>query len=132
MFKRVLSKYLLVWLVFVCVLAFYWPTLFGAEAFNPFFIKDPDSRKNLMSGMIAATMLAVGSLLPYDEVKAVAKRWHKTLPGATIRYISTPLSAFCVAKAPRLPALRWRDAFRRDGVERPDADRAATSAIPSA
>ncbi|MBR5758156.1 MAG: bile acid:sodium symporter family protein [Thermoguttaceae bacterium] len=102
MFKRILSKYLLIWLTFVCVLAFYWPALFGENAFNPFFIKDPEARKNLMSGMIAATMLAVGSLLPYDEVKAVAKRWHKTIMGTAIQYISMPLLAFCVAKALRL------------------------------
>ena len=102
MFKRILSKYLLLWLVLVCALAFYWEQLFGADVFNPFFIKDKDLRGDVMSGMIAVTMLAVGSLLPYEEVKAVAKRWYTTLEGTAIQYISMPLLAYCVASALRL------------------------------
>lgn len=98
MFKRLLSKYLLVWLVLTCLVAAFWGDWFGADAFNPFFIKDGTIRKRFMSGMIALTMLAVGSLLPYDEVKAVAKRWYQTLTGTAIQYISMPLLAFCIAK----------------------------------
>lgn len=98
MFKRLLSKYLLVWLVLVCLLAAYWERLFGPDSFNPFYIKEQSVRSNWMSAMIATTMLAVGSLLPYDEVKAVAKSWYKTLGGTAIQYISMPTLAFCIAK----------------------------------
>jgi len=51
-----------------------------------------------MSATISLTMLAVGSLLPFEEVKAVAKRWYKTLGGTFVQYLSMPLLAFCVAK----------------------------------
>ncbi|MBQ9874389.1 MAG: bile acid:sodium symporter family protein [Thermoguttaceae bacterium] len=98
MFKRILSKYLLIWLVLVCALAFFWSDLFGEETLNPFFIQDKNLRNNFMSGLIATTMLAVGSLLPYDEVRAVLKRWPKTLGGTAIQYASMPLLAFLVSK----------------------------------
>ncbi len=98
MFRRILSKYLLIWLTLTCILSGCWDKLFGAEAFNPFFIKDAALRNAWMSIMIATTMLAVGSLLPYDEVKAVAKRWYKTLGGTAIQYIAMPTLAYCLAK----------------------------------
>lgn len=102
MFRRVLSKYLLIWLTLTCALAAMWPKIFGADAFNPFYIKDAAMRNDLMSVLIATTMLAVGSLLPYDEVKAVAKRWYKTLGGTAVQYIAMPTLAFILAKLFRL------------------------------
>ena len=98
MFKKILTKYLLIWLVLVCLLAFFWSNIFGADFFNPFFLKDEKARGNLMSATISLTMLAVGSLLPFEEVKAVAKRWYKTLGGTCVQYLSMPLLAWGVAK----------------------------------
>ena len=94
MFKRILSKYLLLWLVLVCVLGFSWKTLFGESAPNPFGLD-----ANQMATLISVTMLAVGSLLPPDEVKGVVKNWPKILGGTFVQYVSMPLLAFCVAKA---------------------------------
>ncbi len=94
MFKRILSKYLLLWLVLVCVLGFFWKRLFGASAPDPFTLNG-----NQMATLISLTMLAVGSLLPPDEVKGVAKNWPKILGGTFVQYVSMPLLAFCVAKA---------------------------------
>ena len=68
MFKRILSKYLLLWLVLVCILGFYWTTLFGEEVLNPFKLSGDG-----MAWLISLTMLAVGSLLPPEEVRGVAK-----------------------------------------------------------
>lgn len=92
MFKRILSKYLLLWLVLFCVLGVYWSPLTRAS-FNPFSLNGSQ-----MAALIALTMLAVGSLLPYDEVKAVAKAWPRILGGTCVQYVSMPLLAFCVAK----------------------------------
>ncbi|MCF0234950.1 MAG: bile acid:sodium symporter family protein [Thermoguttaceae bacterium] len=97
MFKRILSKYLLIWLVLVCVLAYFWPNIFGKESLNPFSLN-----ANCMSGLISITMLAVGSLLPYEEVQQVARRWPKTIGGTCVQYIAMPTLAFCVAKLFRL------------------------------
>lgn len=91
--KRLLAKYLLLWLVATCVVAYFWPSLAGKDAANPFLLT-----ANGMSALIFVTMTAVGSLLPFDEVKAVAKRWPKTLGGTAIQYISMPTLAFCAAK----------------------------------
>lgn len=91
--KRLLAKYLLLWLVATCVVAYFWPTLFGKDAANPFLLT-----ANGMSTLIFVTMTAVGSLLPFEEVKAVAKRWPKTLGGTAVQYLSMPTLAFCAAK----------------------------------
>ncbi len=93
-FKRVLSKYLLIWLVLACFLGFFWNDLMGFDKVNPFVLT-----ANGTAILISVTMLAVGSLLPYEEVKEVAKRWPKVLGGTCIQYISMPTIAFCVAKA---------------------------------
>ena len=93
MFKRILSKYLLLWLVLVCILGFYWTTLFGEKVLNPFKLSGDG-----MAWLISLTMLAVGSLLPPEEVRGVAKNWSKVLGGTCVQYISMPLLAFCSAK----------------------------------
>ena len=67
--RKYLSKYLLIWLVLFCGLAFYWNRLFPVGTFDPFMIKSFFSQV-----LIAVTMLAIGSLLPIDEVKNVGKR----------------------------------------------------------
>ena len=98
MFKKILTNYLLIWLTLACALGCYWNKIFGENAFNPFHIQNSTISANLMSSLIALTMLAVGSLLPAKEVKEVAKRWYKTLAGTAVQYVSMPLLAYCVAK----------------------------------
>ena len=92
--RHYLAKYLLVWLSLVCLLAFYWPRLFGAgpETFDPFIVS-----KMTMQIWIAVTMLAIGSLLPIEEVRQVARRWTKILDGTCIQYISMPFLAWFFA-----------------------------------
>lgn len=110
--KRLLAKYLLLWLVATCVVAYFWPTLFGKDAPNPFLLT-----ANGMSTLIFVTMTAVGSLLPFEEVKAVAKRWPKTLGGRRFsisqcrrwRFARRSCSAW---RAERSSARSWPDAFR--------------------
>lgn len=91
--RKYLSKYLLIWLVLVCVLAFYWNRLFVQISFDPFLLGSAFSQ-----GLIAVTMLAIGSLLPIDEVKMVGRRWPTILYGSAVQYISMPLLAFVMAK----------------------------------
>ena len=92
-FKTILSRFLLFWLCLACVVAFFWAPTFGDDVFNPFLLN-----ANQMATLIAVTMLAVGSLLPYDEVKSVAKQWPKILGGTCVQYLAMPTLAFCVAK----------------------------------
>ncbi len=86
-----LSKFLLIWLCLTCLLAFGWPQLFGAQALDPFAVS-----KLFMQCLIAVTMLAIGSLLPLDEVKMVALRWKSVLGGTCVQYLSMPLLAWLV------------------------------------
>lgn len=86
-----LSKFLLIWLCLVCLLAYSWPQLFGTQTFDPF-----DVSKQFMQTLIATTMLAIGSLLPLDEVKMVARRWKSVLSGTVVQYLSMPLLAWLV------------------------------------
>ncbi|MEE8450780.1 MAG: bile acid:sodium symporter family protein [Thermoguttaceae bacterium] len=44
--------------------------------------------------LFAVTMLAVGSLLPKDEILQVARRWPTVLGGTVIQYASMPLLAY--------------------------------------
>ena len=84
-----LSKFLLIWLCLTCLLAYGWSQLFGAQTFDPF-----DVSKLFMQCLIAVTMLAIGSLLPMDEVKMVARRWKSVLGGTCVQYLSMPLLAW--------------------------------------
>ncbi|MDO5580366.1 MAG: bile acid:sodium symporter family protein [Planctomycetia bacterium] len=91
-FRNCLSKYLLIWLSIVCLFAFFWGDLFGAKTRDPFLIPTI-----AMQSLIAITMLAIGSLLPLDEVRNVGKRWPLVLWGTFIQYLSMPLLAWFVA-----------------------------------
>ena len=95
-FKQVLSKYLLIWLSLICIIAYKWDWVSSLchISFNPFLIS-----KEGLNGLIAVTMLAIGSLLPMEEVKMVIQRWPKILGGTTIQFLSMPLAAWFIAKA---------------------------------
>ena len=94
MFRKILTKYLLVWLTLACVLAFFWPRLpLSDRLVDPFLLP-----KYFMQGLIAVAMLVIGSLLPIEEIKQVARHWPKVLGGTAAQFITMPLLAFLAAK----------------------------------
>ncbi len=98
MFRKILTKYLLIWLTLACVLAYFW-TQFGLP-FDPFVLPAIDChwfKVSMAEIYIAVTMLMIGSLLPIDELKAVAKNWQQVVGGTCVQYVSMPLLAFLSA-----------------------------------
>lgn len=85
-FRVVLERYLLAWLVLLCGLAYAWPWWFGAKAADPFAESKPS-----LPYLIMVTMFAIGSLLPLDEIRQVARRWPTVLAGTGVQYLSMPL-----------------------------------------
>ncbi|WP_460165860.1 bile acid:sodium symporter family protein [Thermostilla marina] len=92
--RSVLEKGLLVWLVLLCLTAFVWPNLIGTTTFDPFV-----QGKTSLPYWIAVTMLAIGSLLPPEEVRGVLRRWPRILGGTTTQYLSMPLLAYVCGRA---------------------------------
>jgi bile acid:Na+ symporter, BASS family len=97
-FQTILERFLLLWLVLLCGVAFCWSGWFGLDAesaktLNPFLVT-----KDYLSYMIAVTMLAIGSLLPKQEVEQVLQRWPIVLGGTVIQYTSMPLLAYGVGR----------------------------------
>ncbi|MGD9128460.1 MAG: bile acid:sodium symporter family protein, partial [Planctomycetia bacterium] len=56
---------------------------------DPFIFSKPH-----LNWIIAVTMFAIGSLLPRDEIRQVARRWPTVLGGTAIQYTTMPLLAF--------------------------------------
>ena len=83
-----LQRLLLVWLILLGLLAWFWPReLLGG--FDPFLASRP-----ALNPLFAVTMLAIGSLLPRDEIRQVARRWPTVLGGTAVQYLSMPLLAW--------------------------------------
>lgn len=111
---RLLQKYLLLWLIALSLLAFCWPDLWSAarEAlpggaaellrsdFDPFVETRvrADVDQPWLTVLIVATMFCVGALLPADEVKQLARKWHSVLGGTCVQYVSMPLLAWGLAR----------------------------------
>ena len=96
--QAVLERYLLVWLVLLCWVAYCWSAWFAdtseqAKAFDPFL-----ATQGWLGYMIALTMLAIGSLLPREEVTQVFRRWPVVLAGTAIQYTSMPLLAYGIGR----------------------------------
>ncbi|MDY0170246.1 MAG: bile acid:sodium symporter family protein [Thermoguttaceae bacterium] len=89
----VLERGLLLWLLLLSLAALFWPSL-GVSVPDPFV-----GAKPALDAMIAVTMLAIGSLLPRDEVVQVARRWPTVLGGTAVQYAAMPLLAFSTAWA---------------------------------
>ncbi len=81
------------WLLLLSLAALYWP-VWGIPAWDPFVAAKP-----ILDGIIAVTMLAIGSLLPRDEVIQVARRWPTVLGGTAVQYTAMPALAFLAAWA---------------------------------
>jgi BASS family bile acid:Na+ symporter len=88
MVRRYLERFLPVWLVLLCLMAFVWPTLLP-ERPDPFLLSKP-----CLPHLIAVTMLAIGSLLPRDELLGVFRRWPLVLFGTAVQYSSMPALAY--------------------------------------
>ncbi len=94
MFRKYLTKYLLLWLTLTCILAFYWKQISVVQNLrDPFLLS-----KGFMQGLICTTMLIIGSLLPIEEIKQIFRRWPKVIGGTAAQFLTMPLLAFIVAK----------------------------------
>lgn len=87
-----LERYLLAWLLAICGMAFWWPEVFGTVG-DPFV-----ASKRAIPWLLAATMFAVGAMMPRDEVRQVAKRWPHVLFGTAIQYSAMPLLGWAAAR----------------------------------
>ena len=87
-----LERWLLVWLTLLGLVAYFWPRLF-APVPDPFL-----STSGELKYLFAVTMLAIGSILPRDEIEQVVRRWPTVLGGTLIQYLSMPLLAYLVGR----------------------------------
>ena len=87
-----LERFLLLWLILLSLAAFAWPKCFGT-GFDPFIASQPG-----LSYLFAVTMLAVGSLLPRDEVEQVFRRKLTVLGGTAVQYTTMPLLAYVLGR----------------------------------
>ncbi len=88
MFERLL----LLWLTLLGLVAYFWTAWFPA-LWNPF-----TGTAGGLKYLFAVTMLAIGSLLPRDEIRQVIRRWPTGLGGTAIQYASMPLLAYGLAR----------------------------------
>jgi bile acid:Na+ symporter, BASS family len=87
-----LQRFLLLWLILLSLLAFGWPSWFGG-------IPDPFRASAAgLNALFAVTMLAIGSLLPADEIRQVARRWPTVAGGTLVQYLAMPTLAFVLAR----------------------------------
>ncbi|NLX96428.1 MAG: bile acid:sodium symporter family protein [Rhodopirellula sp.] len=92
--QTALERWLLLWLVALSFVAYHWP-----RWFDPTRVADPFLAGGAWLGiLIAVTMLAVGSLLPREEVGLVVRRWPMVIAGTAIQYTAMPLLAFGLGK----------------------------------
>lgn len=88
MVRWYLERFLPVWLVLLCLVAFVWPALISNGP-DPFLLSKP-----YLPHLIAVTMLAIGSLLPREELLGVFHRWPLVLFGTAVQYSSMPALAY--------------------------------------
>lgn len=89
-----LQRTLILWLLASSLVAYRWTGWFPHLA-------DPFSKEHFTSVhlylTIAVTMLAIGLMLPRDEVRQLFRRWPMILAGTAIQYTTMPLLAFLAA-----------------------------------
>ncbi|HUT10971.1 MAG TPA: bile acid:sodium symporter family protein [Thermoguttaceae bacterium] len=87
-----LERFLLLWLTLLGLLAYGWTEWLPAVR-DPFVGSQP-----YLDWLIAATMFAIGSLLPRDEVRQVARQWPMVFGGTAIQYLSMPVLAYGIGR----------------------------------
>lgn len=91
--RSALERLLLVWLVLLCIAVFHWDRwsgwLWAGGLPDPF-----KASWTLLNYLIAVTMLAIGSLLPKEEIRAVGRQWPLVLVGTILQYGSMPLLGY--------------------------------------
>ncbi len=89
---ELIERPLLLWLILLSLLALCWDRWLPT-GWDPFVASYP--ARNMI---FAVTMLAIGSLLPRDEVRAVFRRWPVVLGGTAVQYTAMPLLAWTVGR----------------------------------
>jgi BASS family bile acid:Na+ symporter len=87
-----LERFLLLWLMLLGLLACFW-TSWLPGLWDPFL-----GTASWLSPLFAVTMLAIGSLLPRDEIRQVMRRWPTVLGGTALQYTSMPILAYGFAR----------------------------------
>ena len=85
-----LERFLLLWLCLLSLVAYFWPATWG---FDPFVASRP-----YLSHLISLTMLAIGWMLPFEEIREVARRWPTVIGGSIVQYTAMPAIAFAMGK----------------------------------
>jgi BASS family bile acid:Na+ symporter len=88
-----IERFLIAWLSLLSLAAYYWPVWFSSAS-DPFAATD-GFRKYLF----AATMFAIGWMLPRDEIRQVARRWPLVLFGTALQYLAMPLLGWSMGYA---------------------------------
>lgn len=91
-----LQRSLIIWLTLSSAVAFYWPQWF--PAMPDVFVES----KRGLPWLIVVTMLAIGMMLPRDEVRQVILRWPTVLAGTALQYVTMPLLAFAFGHLAKL------------------------------
>lgn len=96
--RTALERLLLVWLILLSWAAYSWPAWLAhlvpaANAWDPFLASKP-----WLNYLFAVAMLAIGSLLPPEEIRQVLRRWPAVLGGTAIQYSVMPILAYCTGR----------------------------------
>jgi BASS family bile acid:Na+ symporter len=86
------QRFILLWLVLLGLLAFGWAGCLPGLP-DPFLATAPG-----LNWLFAVTMLAIGSLLPRDEIRQVVRRWPTVLGGTAVQYSAMPLLAWLLGR----------------------------------
>jgi BASS family bile acid:Na+ symporter len=91
--RSLIERLLILWLVLLSLAAYYWADWLPRVP-DPFEATWP-----FRAYLFAVTMLAIGSLLPQDEVRRVIRRWPTVVGGTALQYTSMPLLAYGIGRA---------------------------------
>ncbi len=86
--KAIIERFLLLWLILLGIVAYCWTTWLPG-LWDPFVGTEPYNKY-----VFSVTMLAIGSLLPRDEVREVLRRWPLVLGGTAVQFTAMPLLAY--------------------------------------
>jgi len=92
-----LERFLILWLCLLSLLAYVWPDVVPTTLVDPFVASAP-----VLWYLIALAMVALGWLLPRDELQQVLCRWPTVLGGTTVQYLTMPALAYGLGRLFRL------------------------------